>query len=86
VVTLTATSSFDDATLRSSGNSSDTGENTLDIATPLTIGNDTDEERDIVDRSRAVRSSFSIPHREDDAARRHGGVPRVRARLRPVTS
>jgi len=48
VVTLTATSSFDDATLRSFGNSADTAENNFDIATPLTIGSDTDEERAIV--------------------------------------
>ena len=48
VVTLTASTSVDDATLRSLGNSADTAENNFDIATPLTIGSDTDEERTIV--------------------------------------
>ena len=54
MVTLTATTSVDNATLQSFGNGLDNSQNNFDIATPLTIddGNNTpayiDEERTLV--------------------------------------
>jgi len=48
VVTLTAATSVDNATLQSFGNMIDSAQNNFDSATPLTIDNDVNEERTIV--------------------------------------
>jgi hypothetical protein len=48
VVTVTATTSVDNATLQSFGNMIDSAQNNFDTAMPLTIDNDVSEERTIV--------------------------------------
>jgi len=48
VVTLTATTSVDHATIQTHGNSADSALNDFDIAMPLTIDSDVNEERTIV--------------------------------------